>query len=309
MASLFHEGELAVQRRAGVEEIARRVGMGNLGDALGPELDDFLAEQAFVVVASRDARNRVWASLLVGEPGFARALDERRLLLGATPLADDPLAAALELGQPHVGILVIEPLTRSRFRVNGRAEPTADGIVVTVEEAFGNCPKYIQRRAPAGPIDLAARGTSHRSSNALDAGQRALVAGADTFYIATAHTERGADASHRGGRPGFVEVAGDGTSLRFPDYPGNRMFQTLGNLAVDPRVGLLFVDWERGDTLQITGRGEIVWDEQEIARWPGAQRLVEVEVEAVHEHERAMPAAWALIEASRLNPPVRAGAR
>jgi predicted pyridoxine 5'-phosphate oxidase superfamily flavin-nucleotide-binding protein len=306
MTRYFHEGELAVQRRAGVEDVAQRVGAGNLGNALGPDLDDFLAEQPFVVVASTDGAGRVWASLLVGDPGFARVLDERRLLLAALPLPDDPLAAALELEAPRLGVLAIDPLTRTRIRINGRAERVDEGVVVAVEEAFGNCQKYIQRRAPVAPMDLSARGTAHRSGTALAADQRALVSAADTFYIASAHAERGADASHRGGGPGFVEVAADGAWLRFPDYQGNRMFQTLGNLTVDPRSGLLFIDWQTGTTLQVSGRAQIVWDADEVALRPGAQRLVAVDIDAVHEHERALPAPWLLIEPSRVNPPVRA---
>ena len=98
-----------------------------------------------------------------------------------------------------------------------------------------------------------------RRSSALDARTRALVAGADTFFIATWHPGGGADASHRGGRPGFVRVLDDRT-LEFPDYPGNNMFNTLGNLVGHPRAGLLFVDFERGDLLQLTGRAKIRWE-------------------------------------------------
>jgi hypothetical protein len=127
---------------------------------------------------------------------------------------------------------------------------------------------------------------------------------ADTFFIASAHPKRGADASHRGGRPGFAEVADNGRRLAFPDYSGNRMFQTLGNLAVNPRTGLLFLDWETGNTLQLTGRAQIIWDAQALMSRPGAERLVEVRLDAVHEHERAMPARWSLIEPHPRNPPV-----
>ena len=91
----------------------------------------------------------------------------------------------------------------------------------------------------------------------------------------------------------------------FPDYRGNRMFQTLGNLTVDPHAGLLFLDWETGTTLQLTGRAQIVWDEDEVKARPGAERLVRFAVDVVHEHERAMPARWDLIEPSRLNPPTK----
>jgi predicted pyridoxine 5'-phosphate oxidase superfamily flavin-nucleotide-binding protein len=75
--------------------------------------------------------------------------------------------------------------------------------------------------------------------------QQRLIREADTFFIASSHRDGGADASHRGGNPGFVHVLNE-TKLIWPDYSGNGMFQTLGNLAIDPRAGLLFMDFESG---------------------------------------------------------------
>jgi predicted pyridoxine 5'-phosphate oxidase superfamily flavin-nucleotide-binding protein len=235
--------------------------------------------------------------------GFARALDDRRILLAGLPAPADPLEGALERPQARVGVLAIEFGTRQRIRLNGVARRTGEGVVLTVAEAFGNCPKFIQRRIPAGRLTGSAP-ASHRQCAALDARQAALVRRADTFFIASAHPQHGADASHRGGPPGFAEAGEGGRRLTFPDYSGNRMFQTLGNLTVNPRAGLLFVDWETGNTLQLTGRAQIVWDAQALRSRPGAERLVEVTVDAVHEHERAMPARWNLIEPYRRNPPV-----
>jgi|tagenome__1003787_1003787.scaffolds.fasta_scaffold20982630_7 predicted pyridoxine 5'-phosphate oxidase superfamily flavin-nucleotide-binding protein len=295
---MFHEGELAMQRQAGVERVAAQVGR-NLHSWIPGDYAEFLSEQPFVVTAGQGDGGRVWASLLVGGVGFAQVLGERQLLLAAAPAADDPLEP------PHgrIGILAIDFDARARIRVNGPAERTPDGIVVAVEEAFGNCPKYIQRRLPVARIEPGPS-AERRDGAALTAGQADLIRAADTFFVASAHRQRGADASHRGGRPGFVEVAGDGRTLRFPDYSGNRMFQTLGNLAVDPRAGLLFLDWETGATLQLTGRARVVWDPSEVAAWPGAERLVDVEIDAVRERAAAMPARWSLVEPSRLNPPV-----
>jgi uncharacterized protein len=300
--SRFHEGERAVQRRAGVEEVAARVGRGVV-TAIAPDHAHFLARQPFVVVAGTDGDGRVWASPLVGGIGFARALDEHTVVLAAALGDGDPLAAAFDGDGARIGILAIESHTRSRIRLNGTARRTDDGILVAVEESFGNCPKYIQRRLPVQALDQSAAPV--RSGTSLSADQIAVVRAADTFFVASTHAQRGADASHRGGRPGFVEAADDGRRLRWPDYAGNRMFQTLGNLAVDPRAGLLFLDWRTGSALQVSGRGTIVWDEDEVAGRPGAERLVDVEVDAVRERERAMPARWELIEPSRLNPPVR----
>jgi predicted pyridoxine 5'-phosphate oxidase superfamily flavin-nucleotide-binding protein len=301
-ATVFHEGERAVQRRAGVERIAAQVGR-NILPWIPAEHGEFLRRQPYVILAGRDAAERVWASLLVGGVGFARALDERHVLLSEALAPQDPLAATLATPGSRIGILAIEADSRTRIRLNGVVEPGPDGIVVTIDEAFGNCPKYIQRRLPVERLEPPPQ-PRHRVGTALDEGQLRLVRSADTFFIASSHAQRGADASHRGGRPGFVEVSDDGTRLRFPDYQGNRMFQTLGNIERDPRAGLLFLDWQTGTALQLTGRARIVWDEAEIASRPGAQRLVDVEIDAVHEHDRAMPARWRLVETSRLNPPV-----
>ena len=304
---VFHEGELAVQRRAGVADVAAGVGDGNIRRALTEDFAWFLSQRFFVVVASTDPDGRVWASLLVGPTGFIEAPDPAHLELMAEPAAGDPLGRALDAGPAAVGLLAIEAADRSRIRVNGIAtRMTEGGIAIEVRESFGNCPKYIQRRVPAELLDDGRRGEARTASDSLDAPQRALVAAADTFYIASAHPERGADASHRGGRPGFVAVAPDGRSLRFPDYRGNNMFQTLGNVEADGRVGLLFVDWDGGDTLQLSGHAQIVWDEEAIAAWPGARRLVDVAIEAVEHTPRALPLRWDLIEASKLNPPLPA---
>ena len=248
----YHEGEKALQRRAGVREQARAVGA--IVDAtIFPAAARFLAEQRILVAASLDAHGRPWASLLTGAPGFARAVDETLLRIGAAPAPGDPLAANLA-ARPELGLLAIDLRTRRRVRVNGRAVLRGDGIYLSAAEVYGNCPKYIRprevAREEAGPPRAA------RVRAGLTPAQRALVARADTFFIASAHHRTGADASHRGGPPGFVTVGADG-GLSFPDFPGNNMFNTLGNLAVDPRVGLLFVDFEKGDVLQITGTASL----------------------------------------------------
>jgi predicted pyridoxine 5'-phosphate oxidase superfamily flavin-nucleotide-binding protein len=302
VSTMFHEGERAVQRRAGVERAAAQVGR-NIMSFVPAEFGEFLGRQPFVVVASLDQSGHVWASLLAGGAGFARVLDDRRILLASLPTPGDPLEAALELPQTRIGVLAIDLGTRQRIRLNGAAQRTSEGILLTVVEAFGNCTKFIQRRRATGQLTRPAA-ASHRKSAALDTRQVALARRADTFFIASAHPETGADASHRGGRQGFIEVADGGRKLTFPDYGGNRMFQTLGNLTVNPRTGLLLLDWETGSTLQMTGRAQIVWDAQAIRSRPGAERLVEVRLDTVHEHPRAMPARWRLIEPYARNPPV-----
>ena len=297
---LFHEGEHAVQRRAGTEQVAAQIGR-NIAPFVPAEFGEFLIRQPFVVVASRDQAGSIWASLITGKPGFARALNDRQVLLAGLPASPDPLEDALEQPEAQIGLLAIELDTRQRIRLNGTAQRTDEGLALTVSEAFGNCTKYIQRRLPAGRLTEPGGARLHQSA-ALDPRHASVVRAADTFFIASAHPERGADASHRGGRPGFIEVDASGRRLTFPDYSGNRMFQTLGNLTVDPRTGLLLIDWETGSTLQLSGRARIVWDAEELRSRPGAERLIEFTVDAVRECQRAMPTTWRLVEPYQRNP-------
>jgi hypothetical protein len=88
----------------------------------------------------------------------------------------------------------------------------------------------------------------------------------------------------------FVRVEGD--RVTFPDYPGNSMYMTLGDLLEHPRIGLLFLDWETGDTLQLTGAAELDLDARE----------VNVTVERAIRTPAAVPYRWVLLERSRFNP-------
>jgi predicted pyridoxine 5'-phosphate oxidase superfamily flavin-nucleotide-binding protein len=92
----------------------------------------------------------------------------------------------------------------------------------------------------------------------LTAAAQDLVAAADTFFLGTTHPTRGNDASHRGGPPGFVEVTSP-TTVSWPDFPGNNMFNSLGNLAVDDEAALLFTDYTTGATVQMSGTAALQW--------------------------------------------------
>jgi predicted pyridoxine 5'-phosphate oxidase superfamily flavin-nucleotide-binding protein len=286
----FHPGEIHVQSRLLAREDAERVGR-IVSSAIPPTVWSFLRSQRMAVAASLDAQDRPWASLLTGPAGFLQAVDDRLLGIAAIPLPGDPLIANLE-ARAELGLLVIDPRTRQRLRVNGRGQSTPEAIFLLADEVYGNCRKYIQRRRLAGESNQQA-GEARRSSS-LDERSLSLVAGADTFFIATWYPGGRADASHRGGRPGFVRVRHQRT-LEFPDYPGNNMFNTLGNLAGHPRAGLLFVDFERGDVLQVTGRAEILW------RPNTAVRLTIEEVRAI---PGGSPLRFELVEPWPANPPL-----
>lgn len=293
-ASPFHAGEQQVQERLGVRDIedwARKV----VRPTLPEQHRAFYEALPFLVAAARDAEGRPWPTLLVGEEGFVSSPDARTLSIAARLVPGDALQGSLAAGA-DLGILGIELATRRRNRVNGRvAEDGAGDLVFAVDQAFGNCPQYIRERE-WHRVEGVPAGTPLRGMR-LTPSQRAWVSNADTFFIASGHRgdgdspAYGMDASHRGGDPGFVQVASE-TRLVFPDYAGNNHYNTIGNLVLDPRVGLLFVDFETGSLLQLTGRATIDWDSDAVARIPGARRLVAVDIEEIVELPAAVPLRW-----------------
>jgi len=253
----LHAGELAVQRRAGVEaEAARLTGMLAPPDLRGG-LGQFLIGRTYAAMTARDAGGRLWVSPLVGDPRFLAVAGPAALEIATTPGPGDPLHG-LPAGQP-IGLLVIEYAARRRARVNGTLVAVdAGGLRVEVAEAYGNCPQYIPPRAL---VPATATSPARRPARAsLDAADRRLVESVDTFVLGTSHPDRGNDASHRGGPAGFVSVGADGTRVTWPDFPGNQMFNSLGNLEVDPSAALLFVDWTAGTTLHLSGTAAVDWE-------------------------------------------------
>ena len=292
--SPFHLGERQVQERLGVgdiEEWARKV----VHPYLPKQHRAFHTSLPFLVIAARDLQRRPWVTLLAGPEGFVTSPDARSLKINAKPVAGDALEGALRAGA-DVGILGIEFSTRRRNRVNGSVSTVdSEGMIFSVQQAFGNCPQYIRerdwRRVGNEPSMPSITGTH------LTQSQRDWIASADTFFIASGHRGEGdsptfgMDASHRGGDPGFVQVLND-SRIMFPDYAGNNHFNTIGNLLLDPRVGMLFVDFETGSMLQLTGRASIDWDSEAVPRIPGARRLVTIDIEAVVELPGALPLRW-----------------
>ncbi|KAB8319684.1 pyridoxamine 5-phosphate oxidase [Tolypothrix campylonemoides VB511288] len=305
---LYHSGELAVQARVGVQAEADRLGKSIGGSIIQPTAQEFLRHQRLAIAASCAAfgaitstvkTSGIWASLLTGEPGFVQAVDERTVWVKTTPIKDDLLSENL-LATDEIGLLVIDLATRRRLRVNGKAKVQPDGIYVHTKQVYFNCPKYIQVRHLETESTLRQNHQIQRNET-LTCSQQQWIAQTDTFFIASCHPESGADASHRGGNPGFVKVLNN-SKLLFPDYSGNNMFNTLGNLVINPNAGLLFIDFERGNTLQLTGKATIIWDAKRTVEFAGAERLIEYQIEQVLEMTNASPLRWSFGEYSPFNP-------
>ena len=278
MMSLFHEGERKMQALAGETEEADLNAPMIVPHILKGAIP-FLASQSFAVLGL-EHDGEIWTTYLIGQPGFISAPDQLRIHfdLGRLHAELDPaISATARLRQP-VGGIFIDLETRRRYRVNGTLSQISPEVVeLRVREAFVNCPKYITRRI----IQWESQGSEPSSGptgESLSDEGAATLRSADLFFIATNHPDRGLDASHRGGDPGFITVT-DRRTFRFPDYPGNSLFNSLGNLLVDNRIGLLVPDLKRRVALRITGTAAVkLQNSTHELSTNNAPRMVEVSI-------------------------------
>ncbi|MBU2960539.1 pyridoxamine 5'-phosphate oxidase family protein, partial [Citreicella sp. C3M06] len=217
------------------------------------------------------------------------------------PLVSEPPELCLSAGD-KISVLGIELETRRRNRMNGTiGEANGDLLSITVDQSFGNCPRYIHLRGGLHHVDVQ---SERRDSTNLSADDLSQIGAADMFFIASRATviggdpQSGVDVNHRGGPPGFVKALDDGT-LIFPDYDGNKFFNTLGNILLDPRVALLLPDFATGDMLTIAGHAEVVMDTGEQKPLFGAERGVRLKPSCIYRAKQALPLRYARVALSR----------
>jgi uncharacterized protein len=295
----FHSGEIAVQQRAGVRDIANDVGEGIAGH-LPRGASEFLERRQMAVFGTVDNSGRVWASVVTGDPGFIEAVDDRTLKIAAPVSSSDPLLRNLA-NEGHVALFAPDFVSSRRVRVNGRGIIKDGAIFITTEEVYGNCRRYLQERIFEGKREVPAADRKGKVGETLSAAQQQQISRADTFFIATDKPERGADVSHKGGNPGFVRVL-DERRIAFPDYNGNSMFNTLGNLTDNPHAGLLFIDFDTGRTLQLSGLASIDWSPPRVRTFAGAERVVDFELEQIIDTPAGFPLVAKFRQYSRNNP-------
>ena len=290
--SPWHEGELTLQRAVGAVDMMVGVGQRQLARSWMPDQHrEFYAQLPFVVLGAVDRQGDAWATIRTGQPGFMNSPTPERLHISLPPQPDDPAQEGMQQGDA-IGMLGIELHTRRRNRMNGNVLRQSDeGIEIAVTQAYGNCPRYINLRQYAF-VDEAAGAVLELTS--ADPQVRRMVTAADSFYVATYVVRDGqnqVDASHRGGKPGFVRMEEDG-ALTIPDFSGNLFFNTLGNILLNPRAGLVFIDFQSGDLLQMSGSAEVLLDSPEIAAFQGAERLWRFKPQRIVYRQAAIPLRW-----------------
>ena len=291
--SPFHEGEVIIQRRLGVAErmdaFARKVVRSYMTD----QHRQFFAQLPFLVVANVDGRGYPAVTLLAGNAGFAHSPVETFLQIDVQPDPTDPVADGWKVGQP-VGLLGIELFSRRRNRLNGTLILNENHkLGVRVGQSFGNCPQYIQARNVKFVRDPTQSWQgAPESGEQLDHAAIEMITRADTFFVGSyvengENHERSVDASHRGGKPGFILITGNRLSI--PDYAGNLHFNTLGNFLINPKAGLVFVDFTNGDMLYLSGDVVLDFDAEEVKTFQGAERLWHVDVKHWIRRKAAFP--------------------
>ncbi len=297
MDSPFHLGEQAIQSQLGVQDRIESQGRRIIRDYLLDEHLQFFTQLSYLLVGTVDAAGCPWASIVVGPAGFLTSPDAYTLQIRAQPLLGDPLGRSLSNGI-DIGLLGIDLQTRRRNRLNGVVTSMSlDRFEVAVRQSFGNCPKYIQSRRVEFCDPSLIVPKSIKPIAAFGASEQALIASADTCFIATAYqvasagNARGVDVSHRGGKPGFVRID-DERTLTLPDFSGNLYFNTFGNLALNPLAGLLFINFSQGDVLYLTGRAEVIWEGPEVMAYVGAERLLRFHLDRGYRVEKSLPLCW-----------------
>jgi len=248
-----------------------------------------------------------YASILTGVPKFVSSSDPKELVIQTGPRDHKPAFKPLAVGQA-VGVLGLDLSNRRRNRMHGRVSKLdASSITIRVVQSYGNCPKYISVRNISERNVATTNNTTE--DTVLNAADTALISAADTFFIASYISDgsnasyEGVDMSHRGGEPGFVAVD-SAVQISIPDYKGNNMFNTLGNLLLNPDAALLFVDFETGDQLHITGQAVLIENPDDVAKHAVAQRLLRIQIQTFRRQPSATALRWQYIEGSPFNPTI-----
>ena len=326
----WHEGESQMHRLLRVPEYDNPSSFG-----LNPYATHLLHLSSILAVGTLDGEGRPWTTLIGGKPGFVKSLGDS--VVGVKTVVGwkyDPVLEALvsEDGRGKaLSALGIHLDTRDRVKLSGRLlgsglvgsiGPTSDKselqkrdavelqMAFAVEQSLGNCPKYLNRKSL---LPVVPQPTLLSDSLPLGSAAIALLSKADTFFISTSHHTTNMGTNHRGGPPGFVRLASNGpqrTTLIYPEYSGNRLYQTLGNLYTTPRAGLVFPDFSTGDVLYMTGTTEITYGKEASEVLPRSNLLVKIHLTAAKYVQRGLAFRAAGGgggggEPSPYNPPVR----
>ncbi len=330
---LWHDGEKAVQKLLLAPSL---IHANPSARGMTPSYNYRVANSPLVAFGALDDNGRPWTTVWGGERGFTRAIAQN--ILGAQSVVDrmyDPVVKAL-VGSAPLGELVrpdenarpklmaglsIDLETRDRVKLMGKMvvgalmpKPSADGeddgtigemqVAMTVQESLGNCPKYLNMKEiyPHIPAPKLESDSLPLPQAALD-----LIENADLFFLSSTNGES-MDTNHRGGPQGFIRVLSnspDDVSIVYPEYSGNNLYQTLGNLHLNPKIGIAIPDFDTSDVLYLTGETQLLAGPTASAVLPHTKLAVKIHVKEALFVRDSLPFRGRRGEPSPYNPPVR----
>jgi hypothetical protein len=243
---IYHDGQLTVQTEANTRHVADK-----LAAWVGPA-GEYAAEADMLLLAYRDTSAGADAlafAAISGAPPIARAVGPGALALAAA--ADHVLPGGLN--EPiRVGGLVLALARAERARINGTLRRRGAGIELAAEEAFTLCRKYMAPSVAASPDVVA--GPAAREPIALDdPWVGAVVAAADTTFLASVAPDGMPDVAHRGGPAGFIALDAVRASASWTEFVGDGVFKSAGNVRATGTASLLLLDLRSGDALELIG--------------------------------------------------------
>ena len=301
--SPWHNGEDKIHTTLGVTEKMHSLGRRMIRDHMPDQHREFYESLEFVILSALDKNGDIWPFVWAGPSGFISSPDAKTLIIDRGPLVGQPDDLLLGVGD-KISLLGIVPETKRRNRMNGTiTRSSAEKITITVDQSYGNCPRYIHVREK-GKSCVAGTVETRKTLSPED---KVLIRAASTLFIASRpdrisdDPRDGIDVNHRGGLPGFVIIRSD-DALIIPDYHGNNFFNTFGNILKDSRVGLLIPNFDTGDLLTLSGHGEVIFNDPADTELYGSDRYLIVSPRIIRKVPQAFPYIHKVAEYS-LNPP------
>ncbi|KAK5113385.1 hypothetical protein LTR62_003485 [Meristemomyces frigidus] len=312
----WHEGEQIMHEAMGTSEFSNPT-----IPAVSPQLTSHLKVAPTIAIGTLDKQGRPWTTLWGGEKGFGQVLTDGIVAMKTAVTGKHDPVIELLVGNKATGEikleegkgrmvsgLTIDLMTRKRVKMFGRMiagtlterEDEITGnqdavveiqLVMTIEQSLANCPKYLNGRRITPTF---ARPRLIYDAPELRQDAKDLLNKADMFFMTTVSQNEDMDTNHRGGPAGFVRVFSDGTgkepaAIYWPEYSGNKLYQSLGNMTVNPVCGICIPDFDTGNMLYLTGTTKISMKEDASAILPKTNLCVKVTITSARFVTAALP--------------------